>query len=40
MERLSGMGGRDYLQEENIGRAQMRFRDPDNAEDFERRFRT
>jgi hypothetical protein len=28
--------GRDYLQEDNIRRAQIGFRDPDNAEDFER----
>ena len=31
--------GRDYLQEDNIRRAQMGFTDPDDAEEFEVWFR-
>jgi hypothetical protein len=43
VKRVNGSGtpvGRDYLKEDNIRRAQMGFRDPDNAEDFEQYFRS
>jgi hypothetical protein len=41
--RLNGRGtavGRDYLQEDNIRRAQMEVEDPDNVEDYGRHLRT